>query len=174
MNRPRLTRTRMIAGAIGGIVGTVAMTAAMRRLSQILPVRERYPLPPREITEQLLPAHDEAANDNRTLLAHAGFGAAAGALMTAAFRPQPARGSLLGVAVWTFSYFGWVPLSGTLKPANRHPVERNALMVVVHLIWGSVTAMAARELLVAQRSVFAAGPLLDAAREAAAANPTSE
>lgn len=163
----------MIAGAIGGIVGTVAMTAAMRRLSKALPARDCYPLPPREITERLVPASDEATNEDRTVLAHVGFGAVAGALMTAAFRPRSGSGSLFGVAVWAISYFGWVPLSGTLKPANRHPIERNALMVFVHLIWGSVTAVAARELLVAQRSVFASGPLLDAAPGAAPATPTS-
>jgi len=155
---------RVIAGAVGGIVGTVAMTAAMRRLHRHLPAEERYPLPPREITERALPAADEAGTEDRTVLTHLGFGAAAGALSTAVRPLGPASGSVWGVMVWLASYFGWVPFSGALKPANEHPVRRNVLMILVHLVWGSVTAIAAKELLAARGSIFASGPLLDAPR----------
>lgn len=157
-------RARLIAGAVGGIVGTVAMTAAMRRLYRYLPAKERYPLPPREITERAVPASDEASMQDRTVLAHLGFGAAAGALSTAIQPLGPASGRVWGVMVWLASYFGWVPFSGALKPANEHPVRRSLLMVLVHLVWGSVTAIAAKELLAAREATFAAGPLLDAPR----------
>lgn len=137
------------------------MTAAMRRLHRVLPREERYPLPPREITERTLPAADEAYIENRTVLMHVGFGAIAGAASTAVRPLGPAAGSAWGVMVWLMSYLGWVPLSGVLTPASEHPVRRNLLMILVHLVWGSVTAMAAKELLAARRSIFAAGPLLD-------------
>jgi hypothetical protein len=138
------------------------MTAAMRRLHNILSPDERYPLPPREITERTIPAVGEAATEDLTVLTHLGFGAVAGGLSTAVRPLGPAAGSGWGVVVWLASYFGWVPFGGFLKPASEHPVRRNALMILVHLVWGSVTAVAANELLAARRSIFAAGPLLDA------------
>jgi hypothetical protein len=152
----------VFAGAVGGIVGTVAMTAAMRRLFAALPSEERYPMPPREITERTMPAIDEAGTRDLTVLTHLGFGAVAGAVSTAVRPLGPGGGSLWGIIVWLGSYFGWVPLGGILKPASEHPVRRSALMIVVHLVWGSVTAIAAKELLAARSSILAAGPLRDA------------
>jgi hypothetical protein len=155
-------RGRLIAGAIGGIVGTAAMTAAMRRLHRRLPARERYPLPPREITERTTPGASEAASADLTLVNHFGFGAAAGALMAGAGPPGVAGGSLWGVFVWLASYFGWAPATGILRPASSHPARRNALMVLVHLVWGSVAALTAREVLAARATSFAGGELRDA------------
>lgn len=155
-------RSRLVVGALAGIVGTVAMTAAMRRLHARLPAQERYPLPPREITERMLPDHGEAATEDLSLLTHVGFGAAAGAAMVAGNSTGPVRGSLFGLAVWLGSYFGWVPASGILRAAGTHPPRRNALMIAVHLVWGAVTALSARELLAARRSMLAEGPLRDA------------
>jgi hypothetical protein len=42
-------------GALAGLSATMAMTAAMRALFKWLPSHERYPLPPRELTERILP-----------------------------------------------------------------------------------------------------------------------
>lgn len=75
-------RTRLLVGAIGGIVGTAVMTATMRRLHRTLPAEERYPLPPREITERVLPGPSSESTADRTVAAHFGFGALAGALLT--------------------------------------------------------------------------------------------
>jgi hypothetical protein len=155
-------RGRLIAGAIGGIVGTAAMTAAMRRLHRRLPARERYPLPPREITERATPRLGEDASADLTVANHFGFGAAAGALMTSARPPGVVGGSLWGVLVWLGSYFGWVPASGILRPASSHPARRNALMILVHLVWGSVAALTAREVLAARATSFGGGALGDA------------
>ena len=44
-------RSRLLIGGIAGFVGTMAMTAAMRRLHRRLPEKERYPLTPREIVD---------------------------------------------------------------------------------------------------------------------------
>src|SRR4051812_3968919 len=115
------------------------MTAAMRRLHRYLPTEERYALPPREITEAAIPTAGENDTEDRTVLAHLGFGAVAGAVSTGVRPLGPAAGSVWGVMVWLMSYFGWVPYSGVLKPASEHPFRRNLLMVLVHLVWGSVT-----------------------------------
>ncbi|HEX8216877.1 MAG TPA: hypothetical protein VF577_05380 [Allosphingosinicella sp.] len=162
--------SRLIVGGIAGIVGTMAMTAAMRRLHRRLPREERYPLTPREIVDSAaaqldVPLADEPAKDITTA-AHFAYGAAMGALV-AAINPDPKKrsGALAGAAVWLASYMGWIPAVGTLEPATRHPARRNALMIAVHLVWGVSTAAAIRELRAARETIFADGEDKDAPRE---------
>ncbi|TRO96213.1 hypothetical protein FKB34_05790 [Glycocaulis profundi] len=143
------------AAAIVGIAGTVAMTAAMRLLHRRLPLHDRYPLPPRELTEEALPALPEAAAQEVTLLSHACYGAVtAFGLPLLAPDPGPGKGALYGLAVWGLSYLGWIPALGLLKPADRHPPARNLAMAAVHLVWGAVTALSLRELNRAEREIF--------------------
>jgi uncharacterized membrane protein YagU involved in acid resistance len=156
-----------VIGAVAGFVGTMAMTAAMRRLHRRLPQEERYPLTPREIVDSMsdqldVPLADQAARDV-TIAAHFLYGAAVGALVAAA-NPDPGKrsGAVAGVAVWLASYMGWIPAVGTLEPATSHPARRNALMIAVHLVWGSTTAMAMRELRLARETIFAQGEDKDA------------
>ena len=59
------------------------MTSAMRHLHKRLPGKERYPLPPREITDEVLDPPAAVAPD-LTLAAHFAYGAACGALLAAA------------------------------------------------------------------------------------------
>jgi uncharacterized membrane protein YagU involved in acid resistance len=154
--------SRLLIGAIAGFVGTLAMTSAMRRLHAELPERERYPLTPREIIDSTIELPREAAKDVTTA-AHFAYGAAMGALIAAA-NPDPGRrtGAAAGVAVWLASYMGWIPAAAILKPATQHPRRRNALMIGVHIVWGSATAAAMRELVLARETIFAAGPDKDA------------
>ena len=161
--------TRLLIGGIAGFVGTMAMTAAMRRMHARLPAKERYPLTPREIVDsgaqQLgVPLASEAAKDVTTA-AHFAYGAACGALI-ATLNPDPGKktGAAAGVAVWLASYLGWIPAVGTLEPATRHPARRNALMIAAHLVWGSATAAAMRELKLARGTILDDGPDRDAPR----------
>ncbi len=155
--------TNLLFGAIAGFVATAAMTSAMARLHRKLPARERYPLPPREITERMVDGANDPLVRNGAMAAHFVYGAATGALL-AAVRPRPslAEGALAGVGVWTASYFGWVPVAGILKPASAHPPRRNALMIAVHLVWGATTAVTLQELFLARSTILNAGPLRDA------------
>src|SRR5687768_11916905 len=86
--------SRLLIGGIAGFVGTMAMTAAMRRLHRRLPEEERYPLTPREIVDsgskQIgLPLAGEGATDVTTA-AHFAYGAAMGA-MIAIMNPDPKK-----------------------------------------------------------------------------------
>ena len=166
---PKL-RSRLIIGGIAGFVGTMAMTSAMRRMHRRLPAKERYPLTPREIIDagasQIgMPLADEAAKDVTTA-AHFAYGALTGAML-AAMNPQPEKktGAAYGVAVWLASYMGWIPAVGTLEPATRHPLRRNALMIAAHVVWGASTAAALRELNLARETILAGGPDKDAPPE---------
>lgn len=149
---------RVVHGAIAGFCATMAMTVAMRALDQQLNLKDQYPLPPREITQDLLHSGDRQAAP-LTLLAHFGFGALAGALYGTLPRKVP--GVLFGPVVWGASYLGWVPLTGILKPATRHPAGRNLLMIAAHFVWGASLAHGTRELEQASHSIFAAGRLQD-------------
>jgi hypothetical protein len=163
-------RSRLLIGAIAGFAGTMAMTSAMRRLHRQLPSAERYPLTPREITDAAataggLPAGEEAIAD-ATIAAHFLYGAVAGSLI-AAVNPRIGRGTgaMAGVAVWVASYLGWIPGVGLLKPATDHPPRRNLLMIAAHVVWGTSTAVAMRELVESRDSIFQAGPEPDVAPE---------
>ena len=162
--------SRLLIGGIAGFVGTMAMTAAMRRLHARLPGEEQYPLTPREIIDgaaeqQGIELGGEAAKD-ATMAGHFLYGATCGAVL-GAINPNMGRasGALAGVGIWLGSYMGWIPAAGLLKPAPEHPPRRTALMIGVHLIWGASTAAAMRELLAVRRTMIEGGPNRDAPGE---------
>jgi uncharacterized membrane protein YagU involved in acid resistance len=152
---------RVLLGALAGIAGTFAMTALARAMHRRLPAEERYPLPPREIIEGALPeaakgAIAEQGRREMTLAAHFGYGAATGALY-ALFAPggRLLHGAAYGIVVWTVSYFGILPGLRILRPAHDHPLRRNGLMIVAHLVWGATMARTLGELELAEREVLA-------------------
>ena len=160
--------TRLAIGAIAGFVATMAMTAAMRRLHARLPAKERYPLPPRELTDRVLAPPAGLAPD-LTLAAHFAYGAGCGALL-AAVNPRMGRvgGALAGGGIWLASYMGWIPAFGLLAPATEHPRRRSLVMLGAHFAWGWSTAEGMRELGKARTTIFAAGPARDAPSNGAA------
>ena len=155
---------RILLGALAGVVGTAAMTGAMRALHRRLAPDERYPLPPREITERVLPeSTTEQTLRTSTIASHFGYGAGMGALYAlATSRNKTLTGAGYGVLVWAVSYLGWIPSAGILKNAVRHPLRRNLLMSGVHLVWGAAMALTLRELDRAQAEVFFQGEPRDA------------
>jgi uncharacterized membrane protein YagU involved in acid resistance len=161
--------TKLLLGALAGLVGTAAMTATMRALHRRLPVQQRYPLPPREIIHEVLPEPAERTmpehhRQNLTIAAHFGYGAATGALYAMTRPPQSAGlGALYGVLVWGASYLGWIPGARILRPATQHPGRRNALMLASHLVWGATMAATLHELQRANAEIFAS----DAVRHSA-------
>lgn len=135
-------------GALAGLAATVPMTLAMELLWRRLPENLRYPLPPREIIDRILPEElqkelGETGSQQVTLAAHFGYGAAVGAifsLLTSSRRPG--AGAAYGVAIWASSYLGWIPGAEILRPAWQHPARRNLLMIGAHLIWGAALSIA--------------------------------
>jgi uncharacterized membrane protein YagU involved in acid resistance len=90
---------------------------------------------------------DESQHRALTLLAHYGYGAAAGAVYTALAQqlpgPPPLRGITFGLGVWTVSYLGLLPALGVLRVATEHPARRNALMIAAHVVWGAALGLLA-------------------------------
>lgn len=158
----------LLFGAIAGLAATTAMTGVMRRLHPRLPAGERYPLPPREITERvakLAGIHaGEQSLETAAVAAHFLYGGLTGAAFPMITRSRsPLVGAGYGVAVWAASYLGWLPLAGILKPATRHPLRRNLLMLAAHLLWGAALASGLKEMERARTYGFMGGWNRDAA-----------
>lgn len=148
---------RVLLGILAGTAATVAMTAAMRRMHRQLPARERYPLPPREITERVsrFVASDLERPQEATLSNHFAFGAAAGAFYAVLFKGRSlAAGAIYGLTVWATSYLGWIPATDILANPRTHPPRRNLLMLTAHLVWGAVLTASLHELERAQPEIF--------------------
>lgn len=140
------TIRQALIGALAGLGATIPMTAGMEAMFRLLPKRERYPLPPRQIAMALA---EEAgvkqqlrapARTTFTLAAHFGYGAAPGAIYAPVAienRWPPLVGGVgFGLAVWAASYLGLLPAVRLLSPATEHPLRRNTLMFTAHAVWG--------------------------------------
>ena len=143
---------RILLGALAGLAATGPMTLAMKLMHEQLPSEERYPLPPRQVTEGLAEkagVNEELGEEERraaTWASHFGYGAACGALYGALAGGRLDANPVLagvgfGVAVWAGSYLGWLPAAGILSPATEHPARRNALMIAAHVVWGATTGV---------------------------------
>lgn len=141
-----LSVRRLLKGAAAGFVATAPMSLSMLIGWTLLPRREKYPLPPRLIAEELTERVgledrvDENARLGLTVFSHFGYGALFGAVYAMFNNRIPMhsslRGALAGLALWSGSYLGWLPAVGILRPATRHPWRRNLLMIIAHLVWG--------------------------------------
>src|SRR5438067_12696554 len=117
----------LLAGALAGLLATLPMTVAMEAMHRYLPFWERQPLPPWQITMRVARAvglHRRTEREQKrglTMLAHFGYGAAAGALYAPLARALRASGALganaYSPAVWAGSYVGWLPERGDLSPS---------------------------------------------------------
>lgn len=143
--------TRLLTSALAGLIATAPMTITMELLHRQLPQQERYPLPPSELTQlatDQIGVTDELNQQQHkalTLVNHFAYGAVAGAIYApiaaSISMPAVARGMLFGLGVWTISYLGWLPALGILRSATEHPARRSLLMIVAHLVWGSVLGL---------------------------------
>ncbi len=143
---------RILLGALAGLAATGPMTLAMKLLHEQLPREERYPLPPRQVTEGLAEKAgvneqlDDAEREAATWVSHFAYGTACGALYGALTGERSDARPLLagvgfGLAVWAGSYLGWLPAAGIISPATEHPARRNALMIAAHVVWGAATGL---------------------------------
>jgi hypothetical protein len=144
---------RILLGALAGLAATAPMTLAMKLLHEELPREERYPLPPRQVTEGLAEKAGvnehlgEGGREAATWVSHFAYGTACGALYGAVSGEGGDEHPVLagvgfGLAVWAVSYLGWLPAAGILSPATEHPARRNALMIGAHVVWGATTGLA--------------------------------
>ena len=144
--------TSAAAGSASGFIATVPMTLAMTAMHRQLPAHEQQPLPPRQITDELVERAGAAENlkegEMRALayVNHFGYGAGSGAAFGVVASRMPLPPVMTGVAfalsVWTLSYLGWLPAARILPPATEQPARRNALMIAAHVVWGASMGLA--------------------------------
>lgn len=76
----------IVAGAIAGFIATIPMSVAMAAMHALLPRKEQYPLPPKEITTAIAAkagAEENLGEPERSALslaAHFAYGAMTGAV----------------------------------------------------------------------------------------------
>lgn len=142
---------RGLRGAVSGFIATVPMSLAMLALQRTAPERERYRLPPEEITRRMAQRAGLADEVNEpeevtaaTMASHLGYGVASGSIYGLMPRllpiPSIPRGILFGLSVWAVSYMGWLPAAGLFPHASRRSAGRNTVMIVAHIIWGATLA----------------------------------
>ncbi len=143
-------------GIWSGILATGPMTLAMFLLQKKLPETQKSPLPPATLTSQITAklGIDQRLSTYRredlTMLAHFGYGAAAGILF--AFIQKKIRGGSVpmglafGLGVWGTSYLGLTPLLKMRANAYDMPANRNTLMILAHLVWGLSLSTAEKNL----------------------------
>lgn len=148
---------RILLGALAGLAATGPMTLAMKLMHEQLPREERYPLPPRQVTEGLAEKAGlnqqlgEEEREAATWVSHFAYGATCGALYGAVSGEKVDEHALLagvgfGLAVWAGSYLAWLPAAGIIAPATEHPARRTALMIAAHAVWGATTAVGVERL----------------------------
>jgi len=125
-------------------VGTAAMSALMLAAGRVGLLGQQPPQAIAERTVQRSSGQDPPAPAHRGLgvVAHLGFGLGAGgayALLPRRLPPQ-VRGCAWGLAIYATSYQGWVPALGALPKASEDRRDRVAVMVLAHLVYGSVLA----------------------------------
>ena len=122
---------RVLAGLIGGAIGTAFMTMAMKRMHRELPRGDRYPLPPRRVAMELAeksglgPPRRERDRKALTIATHYAFGTGMGAvysMIVPQTRLAPIAAALpFGLAVWAGVPAGCRHCLQPPRRSNRHP-----------------------------------------------------
>ena len=152
----RALATSVLGGLVGGLLGAGVMSAIHMLVSRV------YPPPPAGETEDATvkigqrlsrlvrgrPLREDEKSTAATAV-HYGFGAALGATygVVAALLPQAAagRGVAFGGAAWLGPHALVVPALGLAPSPLRQPPGREALELVLHVLYG-VTVEAVRRL----------------------------
>lgn len=132
-------------GALGGVVGTVPMSAAMLAAHRLGLMGRQ---PPERITRKVFfrgrrRARSRGARNVVASVLHFAFGGVGGAMYGVARRRLPWRvnpvltGALFGTLVWAGSYMGWVPALGLMPPAHHDRPARPIIMIAAHWIFGA-------------------------------------
>lgn len=141
----------ILRGIWSGLIATSTMTTALFKFHQSLPETQQSPLPPAKLTTSLLrhlpggkQVSDNLSSETQmqaTMGSHFAFGAGTGllyALVAPKMKGTPlVKGTLFGLGVWGASYLGWIPAFGLKPQAQKMTLERNAMMVLAHLVWGA-------------------------------------
>lgn len=149
---PRLSLAdAAVRGALAGAIGGAAMMVAMKMEQKaLLPEGERMEPPPKQLVETVAERQGVGLSDKQVMAAgmgvHMGYsalwGAIYGAVQNRLHPPDLLHGLLLGGLVYAANFPAWglLPRLGVLSPPSEQPMDRAAIPLVAHMVFGVATA----------------------------------
>lgn len=142
-----------LRGAVAGALGAVAMTAATQLESKaLLPKGEKEKPIPEQVVEAVAAGGGLDLSDTQTKAAAAGahlgyaalWGAVYGAVQSRLHPPDLLHGLILGGLTYAAGMPEWglVPQLGVMPPPTQQSMEKAAVPIGAHLVYGVTTALA--------------------------------
>lgn len=134
---------RLCKSFIAGMLATVPMTIWMLAANKFFPTPKKDPLPPEEITENLVeqvtnnPKLSKEQKKGLAVLNHFFYGGVVGIPYSLFNGKTFAQGTAYGLLVWASNYLGLLPTLNLYPSAKQEPQRMNGIMVLGHIIWGS-------------------------------------
>lgn len=146
-----------LEGAVAGLLGGAVMMLAMKGGAKaLLPEGETMEPPPKKLVETLAEEQGIQISDTQAMAAgigvHMGYSALWGALygvvQSRLHPPDALHGLLLGGIVYAanFPEWGLLPKLGVLPPPKQQSLQKAALPLGAHVVFGLATAAAFRVL----------------------------
>jgi hypothetical protein len=138
---------KCLFGFWNGMLATVPMTLWMLIANKAIPSNTPDPLPPEEITHNLIqkagPNQFLAPKEKRkaSLFNHFLYGGISATPLALIRNRQNdhhpiSMGVSYGLLLWISNYLGLLPILDLYPPATREPRRMNGIMIVAHVIWG--------------------------------------
>ncbi len=138
-------KRRMLAGALGGSVGTLVLSGLREVLSRMGLVFETAPMQVVERAEELglVETWSPRALRLLTVAAHIAYGVGTGTALGLLRRErsgaaqETAVGSAMGILVWGAGWSSWMPLTGVHDPRWEQRSWKVLLPVLDHAVYGA-------------------------------------
>jgi hypothetical protein len=138
-------RDRVLAGALGGVGGTIVLSGLRQALNWFGLVFDTAPVQVVDRIEELGLVEDLSPGAHRalTVTAHCAYGVGAG-MVLGFLRQEPgepaeevAVGSALGVLVWGAGWASWLPLAGVHRAPWTQRTPKVLLPILDHAVFGA-------------------------------------
>jgi hypothetical protein len=138
-------KERVLAGVLGGAVGTLVLSGLREALSRVGLVFETAPMQVVDRAEELglVEGWSPRALRVLTVAAHIAYGVGTGTALGLLRRerggaPQEAAvGSAMGILVWGAGWSTWLPLTGVHSPPWEQQSAKVLLPVIDHAVYGA-------------------------------------
>ena len=138
-------KERILAGAVGGFVGTLVLSGLREAWSRVGLVFETAPMQVVERAEELGLVNPSSKGGRRLLeaVAHVAYGLGAGMALgllrreRAGAAEETAVGSALGILVWGAGWSSWLPMTGVHSPPWEQRSAKVLLPVLDHAVYGA-------------------------------------
>ena len=138
-------KERALTGAVGGLGGTLVLSALREVLNRAGLVFETAPMQVVDRIEEVGLVGDLSPTGHRllTVVAHVTYGTGMGAAFGLLRRDrggtaeEAAVGSALGILAWGAGWATWLPLTGVHRPPWTQRSPRVLLPVIDHAVYGA-------------------------------------